>query len=247
MAPSFVTSEGSERVSRTPSCPVTRQTPAGAPAGPAGCRQLFGHISFPQPLNLLGRGHAESLLKRGKGITPRFRLQRGVLPQAPCAQPGSPPVHRGPAGRHDHRRPLPGHPALPRHCHCQGQFTCPLPLPSQESPSLHTRPGPPLAGVSRYAGPGGSVLKGPSKGASCWLLSRCSLWTIPKAGHHVNEAGWPGGQTVEQREWVQTLAPWPQLRKAERLLHRSRLALAGRGPSELGRAQHRRGEGGHRR
>lgn len=99
----------------------------------------------PQPRNLLGRGHAKSLLKRGKGITPRFRLQRGVhseavgpLPQGPCTQPRSPPhppVHRGPAGRDGHRLPLPGHPGLQHHHCCGGQFTCPLPpLPRRAPP-----------------------------------------------------------------------------------------------------------------
>lgn len=125
----------------------------------------------PQPRNLLGRGHAKSLLKRGKGITPRFRLQRGVRSKAAAGRPASGPLHPAtvPPGAQRpcwKRRPqtapfwtlrTAASPSLWRTVHLSP------PEPSQESPSLHSRPGPPLAGVSRYAGPGGPVLKGPSK------------------------------------------------------------------------------------
>lgn len=197
-------------------------------------RQLFAHILFPTAASAptpapARKGAAKSLLKRGEESLRGSGCREASCLRAPCTQPRSPPVRRGPAGRDGHRLPLPGHPGLQRHCHCRGQFTCPLPPPSQESPSSTLVPGPSGWSV-QVCRPGGSVPKGTSKWGGSWPLSRCGLGTIPDTGHHVAESGRPGGQTVEQREQVQVPAPWLQLREAERLLHRGRLALAGRGP-----------------
>lgn len=113
----------------------------------------------PQPRNLLGRGHAKSLLKRGKGITPRFRLQRGVRSEAAAGRPASGPLH-----------PATVHPPTPRctealleetatDCPFLDTQDCSVTVTVEDSSPVPSRafPGEPLLALSSWAASGWTV------------------------------------------------------------------------------------------